>query len=160
MLAGTLVWDATVCVWSFQPAVGDGLGMFFPMISVLVLAPLQLAALAALVAARSPARRPGEARAEPTDAVAAPAPAPRGVVLAAVGLLSTPAAVMVFATAFVRVPALHDIAFLLAEPGTLVWGPTWLAGCVAGGIALGRGAGWPMLLAPLYPLLGVAYMFS
>ena len=57
--------------------------------------------------------------------------------------------------------ALHDALFMLAEPMTLVWGPTWAFGMVVAGVAFGRyDRPLPLLLTPVYPLLGAAYMFS
>ena len=159
-------WDVMTFLESQRPHTGgDGLGMFFPAIGVLLFLPVQLLALVAVayeVWTRSrTARAPVDAEERAVDPTHA-----RVVAWVAAAMLGGPALVMLgvlVVHALLPDPsyALHDALFMLAEPMTLVWGPTWALGMVVAGVAFGRyDRPLPLLLAPLYPLLGAAYMFS
>ena len=156
-------WDVlTLTLALTDGAGGDGLGMFFPVIGALLLAPLQLLAVIALGSAlmwRLDVRS--------QDAEARATHARHGLIASALAgaALAVPAVVMGVVTALqAALPysdAVHELLFTIAEPGTLLWAPLWTLGMLLTGVALGRyERAWPVLLTPLYPLAGALYMFS
>lgn len=152
--------QALVGVLALSPDAGggDGLGMFFPVIAAALAIPLQLVAIAAWVAAR--ARRRHEAlREELGD----DAPPRRGLTIAAAVCLGLPALVMAICTLVIALahPGSGSVFWMLAEPGTLLWGPMWGLGAIIAGVAFGyEDRPLPLLLLPAYPLLGYVYMMS
>lgn len=156
-------WDlVTVASAMNDGAGGDGLGMFFPVIGALLLAPLQLLAVIALASALVWRL---DVRTQDDETRARHARNGLAVSVLAGAALGVPALVMGVVTALeAALPysdAVHELLFTIAEPGTLLWAPLWTLGMLLTGLALGRyERAWPVLLSPLYPIAGALYMFS
>jgi hypothetical protein len=156
---------------------GDHLGMFFPMVGVLLFAPVQLAAALAFIAIIHRRRRSTseiaarglpesqvqviDERAFDEELAALERSKAQGTVRAARLMLGVPGAAMAVC-ALCQISGLgHGVVQFLAGGLNLIWGLSWFGGVVAGGIALGRYDRWtPLALAPLYPVCGWFYTFA